>query len=265
MNPGNVALNWLFLGGALAAGWLAGALVNYVAEVLPTRRRLGPPMCPRCLAAETPAALRRYFGLGWRCQACQQTAPWRYRLTALAGLLAGGWLALAPSRFHFIAALALLTYFGVVVVIDLEHRLILNSVSLVGVGLGLWFGVARHGWVSTLLGGALGFGVMLALYFLGIGLVKLLNRVRAEAVDEEALGDGDVALAGVLGLMLGWPGIAAGLVLAILLGGGVSLIVLLVSLAQRRYHPSLAIPYGPFLVGSAFVLLFLRDIVFANL
>ena len=42
-----------------------------------------------------------------------------------------------------------------------------------------------------------------------------------------AFGFGDVNLSGVLGLMLGWPFIVVGLVIAVLIGGVISLIYIL--------------------------------------
>jgi leader peptidase (prepilin peptidase)/N-methyltransferase len=85
-----------------------------------------------------------------------------------------------------------------------------------------------------------------------------LGKLRGEQIDEDALGFGDVNLSGVLGLLLGWPGITAGLFFAILFGGAVSLLVLLYMLVRRKYHAFQAIPYGPFLVAAAVVVLFFR-------
>jgi leader peptidase (prepilin peptidase)/N-methyltransferase len=150
----------------------------------------------------------------------------------------------------------LLIYFGVVAIIDLEHRLILHPVSLVGVGLGTVFGFWRHGLQATLFGGAVGFGSMLLLYGLGKLFAQGLSRLRKQAIEEEALGFGDVTLSGIVGLLLGWPGILVGLVLAILIGGVVSLLYLLAMLITRRYRPFTAIPYGPFLIVAALILLF---------
>jgi len=62
-----------------------------------------------------------------------------------------------------------------------------------------------------------------------------------------------------MGLLLGWPGIVLGLVLAILLGGAVSLIYIVGMLITRRYRTFAAIPYGPFLVLSGVILIFLRE------
>jgi leader peptidase (prepilin peptidase)/N-methyltransferase len=82
-----------------------------------------------------------------------------------------------------------------------------------------------------------------------------LGRVRHQPVEEEALGFGDVNLAGVLGLMLGWPGILAGIVLTIFLAGGISLVYLIWKIIVKQYSPNLALPYGPFLALSALILL----------
>ena len=72
------------------------------------------------------------------------------------------------------------------------------------------------------------------------------------------MGFGDVNLSAVIGLLLGWPAILAGLILAILLGGAVSLVYLMYKLITRRYEAFSAIPYGPFLVASTVILLYFR-------
>ena len=152
-----------------------------------------------------------------------------------------------------------MVYFGVVFVIDVEHRLIMHMVSGAGVFLGLIYGSWQHGWVSTLLGGGAGFLIMLGVYYLGEVYIRWVARLRKQRVPDVALGFGDVNLAGVIGLFLGWPGIVAGLILAVILGGGVSLVYLLWMWMRGRYRAFLAIPYGPFLVSSAVMLLFFKE------
>ena len=78
---------------------------------------------------------------------------------------------------------------------------------------------------------------------------------RGEPVDEEALGLGDVYVAAILGLILGWPGITAGLLGGILIGGLVSGLILVWMVLRRNYHPFLALPYAPFLIVAALILL----------
>jgi leader peptidase (prepilin peptidase)/N-methyltransferase len=169
-------------------------------------------------------------------------------------------LALFPAEnLGVIGSLAWLFYFGVVVVIDLEYRLILHPVSLVGALLGLVFGILNHGVLNTILGGMAGFGIMLAFYFLGVLFIRFISKTRGDDIDEVALGFGDVNLAGVIGLLLGWPGIVGGIFLAIIIGGVVSGIVVVMGMIQKKYQAFQALPYGPFLVISAAALLYISS------
>ncbi len=238
----------------LLLGAAAGILVNYLADVLPGQRRLARPICSRCGQALSWSDYLLLRG----CSQCGQGASWRSRLVIIFYILSFLVLLFIPlDRLGIPGGMLLLVYLGLVVVIDIDHRLNLHVVSLAGVILGLGLGVGLHGWQATLLGGLAGFLGMLALYYLGRGVVQLLGRVRHQLVEEDALGFGDVNLAGVVGLMLGWPGILAGIVLTIFLAGGISLVYLIWKVAQKQYSPNLALPYGPFLALSALILLLL--------
>jgi leader peptidase (prepilin peptidase)/N-methyltransferase len=244
---------------AAGLGWLAAGLVNYLADTLPSHRRLVRPYCLHCETPWRPGAA--YLLAPGKCSQCGGRRSRRTWVVYLAAtiLSIGLWLA-PPAGLGYLAGLVLVVYFGLVTVIDIEFRLILHAVSLVGAALGLVIGIYLHGVQSTLLGGLAGFGGMLAFYLLGIGLLRLLARWRGQALEEsEALGFGDVNLSGVIGLMLGWPGIIGGLLIAILLGGLISLLYLGWLLLSRRYQPGLALPYGPFLAASALFLLLLRS------
>lgn len=164
-----------------------------------------------------------------------------------------------PEKLGYSGGLLLLAYFGVVTVIDIEHRLILHPVSIFGGMIGLLIGSWLHGVRVTIIGGAAGFLMMLLLYYLGAIFVRLMARWRGTEINEVALGFGDVNLSGIVGLLLGWPGIVAGLVLAIILAGMISLIYMLIMALRGKYSANLAIPYGPFLVISTVVLLYLPD------
>jgi leader peptidase (prepilin peptidase)/N-methyltransferase len=100
---------------------------------------------------------------------------------------------------------------------------------------------------------------------LGVLIIKLINRRRGQSVNDVALGFGDVNLSGVLGLMLGWPLILVGLVVAVLIGGLVSLIYIIVMLITRKYQAFAALPYGPFLVIGAVALIYFSDYILAFL
>jgi leader peptidase (prepilin peptidase)/N-methyltransferase len=161
-------------------------------------------------------------------------------------------------------AFLLLVYLTVVFVIDIEHRLILHPVSIIGAVIGFGIGIILrgrqsvvYGITSSLLGGVAGFGVMLVIYYLGELFIKQISKRRGISSDEVALGFGDVNLAGVLGLLLGWRAIFACLFFAIIIGGLVSLVIILRMVILKKYKSFTAIPYAPFLILSACYFLFL--------
>jgi len=156
----------------------------------------------------------------------------------------------------FWLSLVVVIYFGVVVIIDLEHHLIMHPVSLVGAIIGLVVGVQLHGIVDTILGGLAGFGAMLLLYILGALFARFIVRRSQAGFNDEALGFGDVILGGILGLLLGWPAIIAGLFFSILLAGVVSMFYLILTALTKKYKAFTFIPYGPFMVAGAAALIF---------
>jgi prepilin signal peptidase PulO-like enzyme (type II secretory pathway) len=243
----------------ILVGWIAGLFINYLADVLPATRRLTQPSCVQC-GSILPWVNYLLFR---RCPNghARSRRTWIVQVIAIiANLFA--WLH-PPASLGYTLGMLLTVYFGIVFVIDMEHRLILHPVSIFGSLLGLWTGLTANGLAATLLGGLGGFLIMLALYLLGL----LFNRLRShrlgaagqESDDEEALGAGDVILVTVLGLVLGWPLIWFGLLLGILLGGAVSILLVLWLAITRQYGKKalmLYIPYGPYFLISAYLILF---------
>ena len=248
-------------------GWIAGLFINYVSDVLPLTRRFSQPACTQC---GNTFAWAEYLAL----RACRQCGRKRSLRTWLVQILSVAFFVyfwLVPSRaLGFPLGTIVLIYFGIITVIDLEHRLILHPTSLVGAVLGLIIGTYIYsrkygllggaGW--SLLGGLIGFGIMFLLYKFG----TLVARYRARKMqaagqaddDEEALGGGDVYLAGVLGLMLGLPIISA-LMYGVLLGGLISILFIVALLVRRRYTNEALmtfIPYGPYFIIGASIILF---------
>jgi prepilin signal peptidase PulO-like enzyme (type II secretory pathway) len=255
----------------IALGLAAGLLINYVSDVLPHTRRFSQPVCLHC---QTPFSWAEYLTL----RACKQCGTKRSLRTWLVLILTSAsfayfWLN-PPKSLGLPLSLIVLNYFAVIIVIDLEHRLILFPTSVFGAALGLFAGTFLY-WKgfglslasaagSSLLGGAIGFGVMFLFYQFGALIARYrTKKMQAEGQaddEEETLGGGDVYLAGVLGLMVGWRFILFALMYGILLGGVVSLILIVVFLLQRRYSSQSLmtfIPYGPYLIAGAFYMLFL--------
>jgi prepilin signal peptidase PulO-like enzyme (type II secretory pathway) len=150
---------------------------------------------------------------------------------------------LAPWAISLIdlAAVAALAF---VFAVDLEHRLILDSAVLpAAAGLLLVAGLFDHKALAGMLFGVVVCGGSFLLLY---GLGWLIYR-------EEALGFGDVKLAALIGLLVGWPAAGTLLLLAALLGGSASVLLLGLGAATRRTF----IPFGIFLVAAAVLTLLL--------
>jgi prepilin signal peptidase PulO-like enzyme (type II secretory pathway) len=244
----------------LVLGWLSGWLVNYLVDVLPQSRNFSVPVCRKC---QTKFKWTDY--LFFRiCSSCGTRRNLRTLIIQILMILSTIWIWFQPNQvLPFALGFALLIFLAVVFVIDLEHRVILHPVSIIGAVLGLGIGIflrskqsLTFGITSTLLGGATGFGIMLVFYFLGELFVKRMAKKRGLSNDEVALGFGDVNLAGILGLLLGWQLIFICLFFAILAGGLVSLVIIIGMLIAKKYRAFTAIPYAPFLILSAVFFLF---------
>ena len=208
---------------ALFSGAAAGVLVNRAAGRFPwppgagARELLGPgPLAVRPPVVEVATAL----------------------LTALTVLRTG--LSWELPAFLLLAVVGVL-----LAVVDLQHRLLPNRVVLPALAAG----------TALLLVPALADGAWDALLRAVLGAVALFAVYLTLAlVSPGGLGMGDVKLAALLGLYLGWLGWAA-VVLGALAGFVVQALVALVLLAARRIGLRGELPFGPaMLAGAALVI-----------
>lgn len=241
--------------GLIILGLVSGYLINYLADVLPYYRRFTRPFCTTCFE---PKSVFEFITQLFKYKQCGHSRSFRVVITLLATICITFWIWYFPPEKHTsLLGYILFLYFGLVAIIDLEHKLILHPVSIFGAILCGYAGIVRNGILSTIMGGVAGFAFMFGLYLLGVLFVRWIRKRRGDDFDEVALGFGDVNLAGIVGLLVGWPGIVAGLVFAILLGGAGSLIYLIWMVVARRYESMAAIPYGPFIIVAAMIILFM--------
>lgn len=245
---------------SIFAGLFTGGIVNLFSTELAFRRSL---LSEDCVALrQSQGWLFTFMGFT-RSESCSAALQFRNSLVlvAYAILGLGCWYWAELLRLPAWLALPVLGYLGIVVVMDMEHKVILFSVAWAGLVLAGVSGLVLRGWQQTVIGGVAGYLIMFSLYRLGESVMRFLVARRGAPADEVALGYGDVNLAGLLGLWLGWPGVLAGMYVAILLGGAVSLTYLVVQSLRKKYSAYTALPYGPFLVAAVFWLLFLRPVV----
>jgi leader peptidase (prepilin peptidase)/N-methyltransferase len=134
--------------------------------------------------------------------------------------------------------------FLVVLVTDLEHRLIFDRVILPATLFAALASVlTQPRWQLALLGGVIAFVVVLGIYlFAGV-----FARARRIHIQGGAFGQGDVKLAAFMGIVVGFPNVLPAILYTILLGGvGAILFLAYQLIAHRRVALTAAIPYGPF-------------------
>jgi len=249
-------------------GLMFGGVINLLADQLPRWRRVRRlPFCPDCEATRPVwqwLAIVAYAGARARCPQCQKRLPLRSLLVELGAAGLGAFLWLLYGRAGEWAYLALYSLYSVilvlVLVIDLEHKLILNIVVLPAWGLAL-AGSLIHPvpqfYRLALLGGVLGYGLLCLIHLFGVLFVKVISRAQGKEIQAVAFGLGDVRLGGFMGLALGFPQVLYALLIAILLGGVAGLIYWFVrAFIQHRYSLLTAIPYGPYLVTGTFLVMF---------
>jgi prepilin signal peptidase PulO-like enzyme (type II secretory pathway) len=242
---------------AFLFGILVGGLINQLGSDLPARRGLTRPHCPYC-GRERPwwkwLALPVYLSGRARCSSCG--APIRLRhplieigmgvIYAYLWLLLGPAGALAPTgqcpSVKLILYALYSTIFALILITDIERRLILNVVIYPAILFAAIAGFFTPGlpWRYALLGGVIAF-----LFFLGAAVIGNAT------FGAGALGGGDVKLAAFIGLITGFPLVIEALLLAIIIGAVVSLILLLTKIRGLR-DP---VPYGPFLITGAMITL----------
>jgi hypothetical protein len=242
----------------LLAGLAAWFVTNLLADTLP----FTPTKTAVCGIADCRAPLPwRDYLLLRRCPKCGKARRARTWVLLAVLLAASFYIWLSPPRdIGYAGGLVVFVYLTSVAVIDLEHRLILRPLSIAGVIIGAGTGFLLWGWQSMLQGAAAGFAILGIFYLFG----KLFVRMRAKKLGlkeegEEALGRGDITLAIILGLMIGWPLIWFGILLGVLLAGAVSLIIVLWLVISRRYKEqafSVFIPLGPGFILATMVILY---------
>ena len=225
-----------------AFGATIGSFLNVVAYRLPRRESLVRPgsHCPGC-----GVAIKAYDNvpvLGWlwlrgRCRSCRAPISPRYPLVeALTAALAAAVVLTQHSAAGVVLGLVLVAMLVPIALIDLEHRIIPNRITLPAAVAAVAIGVALDlkGVPEQLIAGAAAGGFL---------LVFVLAYPRG-------MGMGDVKLAAVLGLFLGRSvavAILAGVLTATLVG---AVVIARVGVEKGR---KTAVPFGPFLAFGGVV------------
>ena len=232
-------------------GTAIGSFLNVCIDRLPVGKSIIRPSshCDACQHRLSPSDLIPVFSYLWlrrRCRYCGTPIPFRpFWVEVGTGFL------FAVVYWHFGLSLEFLvtafygSLFIVIGVIDLEHQLILNKIVYPSVVVALIISVFLPpseifllpwpwlaGIVNGLIGGATGFVYLLIPFLIARPIYK-----------GKGMGEGDVKMAALIGLVTGFPLVLVALIMASVLGGLVAVVLLLFKIKRRKE----AIPFGSFL------------------
>jgi leader peptidase (prepilin peptidase)/N-methyltransferase len=240
---------------ALLFGLVFGSFANVCIHRLPRGESVvrPPSHCPGCgrrIGALDNIPLLSFLVLRGRCRSCHGRISLRYPAVELAnGLL---WLALAvrlgPKPQAFVA-MALVSALLVLSLIDFDHQILPDAITLPGTVVGLAASFLPGSPVTPLasfLAAAGGFLCFAA-------VAKAYERARGI----EGLGQGDWKMAAMLGAFLGWQK----LLLTVLVASVAGTLVGLGLVALRGRDLKHALPLGSFLGAAGIAVVFLGDAV----
>jgi leader peptidase (prepilin peptidase)/N-methyltransferase len=257
-------------------GALIGSFLNVVIYRVPRGESVvsPPSACPRCghlIRRIDNIPVLSWIILRGRCRDCSAPISKRYPLVELATALffagvgwwvgsrflaadAGGSSSVIVLVLILIAFLYLAAASTALALIDVDTHRLPNTIVLPAYIVGaVLLGAAAllAGEVERLLGAGIGLAAMWLAYFLMAVLYP------------GGMGFGDVKLAGVLGLFLGWLGwgpLIVGSFSAFLLGG----VFALVLLVSRRVTRKGGIPFGPWMLVGTWVGIFAGDTLWSS-
>lgn len=226
-------------------GTVVGSFLNVCIHRLPLRKSLMWPgsHCTSCQAPVKPydnIPILGYLLLGGRCRSCRAPISIQYPIVELVtGLVFLAAYLFFDSPAVFIQRLLFACSMIVLFVVDLEHRILPDVITLPGIVLGFAFSLfLPPGWRDSLIGVALGGG---SLWLIG----ELYFRIR----HEEGMGFGDVKMLAMIGAFLGWKLTLLTLVLSSFLGSIVGVAIIALNRGDMKY----ALPFGTFLAMGAIV------------
>lgn len=228
---------------AFVLGLVIGSFINVCIYRLPLGLSLvsPPSRCPRCnskLKAVDLVPVFSWLFLRGKCRRCQEKISIRYPLVELVcglGFLVLFWK--YGLTVQYLAAVFLFSGLVVCSMIDYDHKIIPVQVNLTlaVAAIPLLLFQSVDVFLNGLLGALVGGGLLL--------LVAVASK--------GGMGGGDIKLAAVLGLYLGWQHLLLALFIAFVIGAVTGLVYVWV----RKKTMKQTLPFGPFLSLATFIVL----------
>lgn len=203
-----------------------------------------PSHCPKCnhpISAFENIPVLSFLIQRGRCRHCGEPISWRYPIIEMITALLSGAIA-----YHFgvssAAIFALLLTWALIAltVIDLDHQLLPDSITLPFLWLGLLLSTQNvfADMQSSIIGAAIGYLSLWSIYW----AFKLLT-------GKEGMGYGDFKLLALFGAWFGWQSLP----LIIILSAGVGAVVGIALILFKNHQRQQPIPFGPYLASAGWI------------
>ena len=242
-----------------AIGACVGSFANVLIHRLPRRESIikPPSHCPRCGAKikfYDNIPIISYIILGGKCRNCGEPISIRYPLVEL--LLAVSYLLI--FEFYKSEPIEMITFFVVVpifvaiTIIDITHWKIPDELSIALFIIGFTVSAVVGEWGEVV--------EKLIAAIIASSIFWILAVMGKKVFGKDALGEGDIILVGGIGALVGILGVLEVIVISAvigLVGGTITIILRKTVLGQKT--ASSAIPYAPFLITAALIVMIWGD------
>ena len=206
--------------------------------------------CPSCKApikAWQNIPVLSYLLLGGKCSNCGVSISLRYPTVELVtGLLTLSLAWFFPASYALLGAMLLTWSLVALTMIDVDHQLLPDDITLPLMWLGLLFNL-NGTFVSlgdAVIGAMAGYLILWSVYW----LFKLLT-------GKEGMGYGDFKLLAALGAWMGWQALPLIILLSSLVGAVVGIALMLL----KNRGKEIPIPFGPYLAAAGWIALLWGD------
>lgn len=229
---------------------------------------LGRSFCPHCnhkLGFLDLVPLFSWIFLKGQCRYCKEKISVQYPLVEL-----GTGIIFALTFYFFDFNLELLTFPSVYGLLAAALLIIINSLLIMIFVYDLKHKIIPNKIIYPAIILATGYLLLATVNPGGFSLNSILITTIASAIGAGGffyaiaafsggkwMGGGDIKLAFLMGLLLGWPNILVGLFLGFFLGALVGIFQMILNKADFKSE----IPFGPFLIAGTWIALFYGDVV----
>ncbi|MCQ3929277.1 MAG: hypothetical protein DPW16_02365 [Chloroflexi bacterium] len=189
---------------------------------------------------------------------------WRHPITEVVMAVLFGFIILNwPDNERRFVWMIYLTILILVTIIDLEHRIIITPVILVACILAFILALVApesdRDFVDYIAGGGLGLGLFLVMFWGGGIFSSVVASARGEELNEVAFGFGDVYVATMCGLMIGWQAFIFAAIITVFLGALGGILFLIAQTLRGGYDAFTPLPYGQYIIIGTIIMMLWRS------